>query len=116
MYGMAIRAHGDALAELCREQELPVSGNGVLDSYSLIPEEKAARYSELLRELPIGISEWAVHPSLGNAESQALEPDSWQIRRADYDFFTSTEARDLLKAEEITVISYRDLQSAWQTQ
>jgi hypothetical protein len=85
----------------------------VLDSYHLETEGKAAHYARLLHELPAGLTEWAVHPSLGNAEAQALEPDNWPIRRADYDFLLSSEARDMLKAEGIVLLNYRTLQAVW---
>ncbi|MBA2670323.1 MAG: hypothetical protein H0U67_08145, partial [Gemmatimonadetes bacterium] len=93
--------------------DLPVSDHGVLDSYRLETEGKSARYTRLIRELPAGLSEWAVHPSLGNAEARALEPESWQVRRADFEFFTSPEARELLDREGITILDYRALQLHW---
>ncbi|HWV34855.1 MAG TPA: hypothetical protein VNZ55_04430, partial [Thermomicrobiales bacterium] len=77
------------------------------------PEEKRARYIQLLRKLPAGLSEWAVHPSLGDAEAQALEPGSWQVRRADYDFFLSPSAQGVIEEERIIVLDYRALQAVW---
>ena len=67
----------------------------------------------LLRELPAGLSEWAVHPSLGNDEARALEPETWRIRRADYDFAVSPEAREIIEAEGIVLLDYRALQPLW---
>lgn len=66
-----------------------------------------------LYQLPIGLSEWAVHHSLDTAESRALEPDSWRVRKADLDFLTSPEARDILEAEGIVVLDYRASQRLW---
>jgi len=66
----------------------------------------------LLRDLPVGLSEWAVHPSLGNEESQAID-GGWRVRRTDYEFLTSPEARELLRQEGIVVIDYRPLQQVW---
>jgi hypothetical protein len=63
--------------------------------------------------LPAGLSEWAAHPSLGDAEAQAIEPETWQIRRADLDFFTSQTARDVIAEEGITLLNYRALQPFW---
>ena len=65
----------------------------MLDSYALNISDKAAQYARLLRELPPGLSEWAVHPSLGDAEAQAVEPGAWQVRKTDFDFVVSPEAR-----------------------
>lgn len=112
-YGLALRVHDSSLAAQLQQQGLPTNDFGVLDSYRLKPEEKAARYAQLLRELPAGLSEWAVHPSLGDAEAQALEPETWRIRRADYDFLISPEARELVAAEDIVLLDYRPLQAIW---
>ena len=112
-YGLAMRVHGRQFAERCQLEGLPTSDHGVLDSYHLDSTDKAARYAELLRALPAGLSEWAVHPSLGNAESRALEPENWQVRKADFDFFTSQEAHDVLAEEGIVLLNYRPLQELW---
>jgi len=112
-YGLALRVHERGHADECRRLGLPVADHGVLDSYSLATEGKAARYAQLLRDLPPGLSEWAVHPSLGDAEAQALEPETWQVRRADFEFVTSADARALLEEESIIVLDYRSLQQVW---
>lgn len=112
-YGLALRVHDRHNAERCRQAGLPTNDYEVLDSYRLAPADKAAQYAQLLRELPPGLTEWAVHPSLGNAESQALEPATWQVRKADFDFLVSQDAHDLLEAEGIVVLDYRALQKIW---
>jgi hypothetical protein len=68
----------------------------------------------LLRELPAGLSEWAVHPALGTEESHAIDPYGWQIRRADLDFVTSPEASEIIRQEGIILLDYRPLQRVWQ--
>lgn len=112
-YGLALRVHDASLTEQLQQKGLPTSDFGILDSYGLKPEEKAERYAQLLRDLPAGLSEWAVHPSLGDAEAQALEPGTWRVRRADYDFLISPAARELVAAEGIVLLDYRALQEAW---
>jgi len=67
----------------------------------------------MLRELPRGLSEWAVHPAHGDERRQTIEPSGWQIRRSDHAFLTSAEGRELLEQESITLIAYRPLQAAW---
>ena len=109
-YGLALRVHARPAAGKCQRVGLPTVDYNVLDSYALGFADKAARYAQLLRELPIGLSEWAVHPSLGNAEAQALEPESWRVRKADFDFLISPEARDILEAEGIILLDYRAVQ------
>ena len=112
-FGLAMRVHDRSRAERLRLQKLPANDHNLLDSYHLPTENKSARYAQMLRELPVGLTEWAVHPSLGNAESQALEPDGWRIRRADFDFVTSPDARDIIEAEGIVLLDYRALQKRW---
>jgi chitin disaccharide deacetylase len=62
--------------------------------------------------LPAGLSEWAVHPGLGDAESQAID-SGWRVRQTDLEFLMSSEAREILRRERIIVIDYRRLQQAW---
>jgi chitin disaccharide deacetylase len=111
-YGLALRTHGRDSAAKARRAGLPASDHGVLDSFSVPITGKAAHYAQRLRELPPGLSEWAVHPSLGDAEAQAMQPASWQVRKTDFDFLISREARDILDEEEIMLIDYRALQQA----
>jgi predicted glycoside hydrolase/deacetylase ChbG (UPF0249 family) len=112
-YGVALRVYDRPLAEKCQREGLPANDYDVLDSYRLDTIDKSARYAQLLRELPAGLSEWAVHPSLGNAEAQAMEPDSWQVRQTDFDFLMSQEAHDLLEKEGIVLLDYRAIQRSW---
>jgi chitin disaccharide deacetylase len=112
-YGLALRIAGRSLSEMLRSQGLPTHDHDVLDSYLLDPATKAARFAELLRTLPIGVSEWAVHPGLDSPELLALEPGGNHIRQADFDFLTSQEAQDIVREEGIVLLDYRALQAAW---
>lgn len=112
-YGLALRVHDRAKAERLQRAGLPTNDHDMLDSYRLTTIGKPARYAQLARELPAGLSEWAVHPSTGDSEAQAMEPDSWQVRKTDFDFFISQEARDILEEEGIVLLDYRALQELW---
>lgn len=112
-YDLALRVWLEPGRRNLRRRNLPVTDNAFLDSFSLGTHGKAARYAELLHHLPVGLSEWAVHPGLGDAESQAIDPDGWHVRRADYEFLTSPQSRDLLQDEGIVVIDYKTIQRAW---
>ncbi len=112
-YGLAQRVYGQAAIENLQRQGLPVNDYDFLDSYMLDPLTKSARYAKLLHELPEGLSEWAVHPGLDNAELMAIEPDSNHFRQADFDFFTSPAAKEIVKKEGITLLDYRALQAVW---
>jgi hypothetical protein len=42
-----------------------------------------------------------------------LSPAGWRVRRTDYEFLTSSQARALLQSERIAVIGHRTIQQAW---
>ncbi|MEZ4555862.1 MAG: hypothetical protein R2851_06140 [Caldilineaceae bacterium] len=56
------------------------------------------------RALSPGLSEWAVHPGIDNAEYRALQPDGHCVRET---------AQGLAAAEGIVVLDYCTLQAAW---
>ena len=62
----------------------------------------------------MGLSEWAVHPGLDNAELRTIQLDGTQVRQTDLDFMISAEAREVIQREGITLLSYKPLQEAWQ--
>jgi chitin disaccharide deacetylase len=111
-YGLAVRVGQGPFTENLQRQGYPALDHELLDSYDLALEDKAAHYAQMLRELPVGLSEWAVHPGLGNAELKALMP-SWQVRQSDFDFFTSSEAKMIIEQEGIILLNYRTVQEVW---
>jgi predicted glycoside hydrolase/deacetylase ChbG (UPF0249 family) len=115
-YGLALRVAGQSWIETLQGQGLPTADYDFLDSYSLDPAGKSARYAALLRELPVGLSEWAAHPGLDSAELLAIEPGGNHIRQTDFDFLMSPQARDIVREEGIVLLDYRGLQAAWNAQ
>jgi predicted glycoside hydrolase/deacetylase ChbG (UPF0249 family) len=113
-YGLALRVASQPFIDQVQRQGFPTADYDLLDSFDLGIAEKSARYAAMLRALPAGLTEWAVHPSLGSAESQAIDPDGWQVRRTDFDFLISPQARAIIAQEEITLIGYAPLQRVWQ--
>jgi chitin disaccharide deacetylase len=112
-YGLALRVRGRSWIETVQSQGLPSNDYDFLDSYLLDPLDKATRYDQLLRELPAGLSEWAVHPGLDNAELLGIEGDSKHVRQTDYDFLMSQAAQDIVQEEGIILLDYRPLQASW---
>jgi predicted glycoside hydrolase/deacetylase ChbG (UPF0249 family) len=112
-YGLALRASSRPYIEEMRRRGYPTYDHELMDSYDLDTVDKAARYARMLRALPAGLSEWAVHPGLGNAELRAVEPSSWQVRQSDFDFVVSKEARAILEEEGITLVDYGALRALW---
>jgi len=112
-YGLALRVRGRAAIEKLQSQGLPANDYDFLDSYLIDPVNKPALFAQSLRELPAGLSEWAVHPGLDNTELLAMEPTSNHERQRDYEFWTSQQAKDIVKEEGIILIDYRALQAVW---
>jgi chitin disaccharide deacetylase len=112
-YGLAARVWLDDGRRKARQQGKPVVDNAFLDSYSISLVNKAATYEQMLRDLPRGLSEWAVHPARGTDEWRSIEPTVWEVRQSDHAFLTSPEAREILGHERISVIDYRPLQQVW---
>jgi predicted glycoside hydrolase/deacetylase ChbG (UPF0249 family) len=112
-YGLALRVSERAWIEKIQSQGLPTNDYHFMDSYFVDPQKKAGIYAQMLRELPVGLSEWAVHPALDTPELLAIEREENHIRQSDYDFLMSQEAKDVIKAEGIILLNYRPLQAVW---
>jgi len=112
-YGLAQRVIGRPAIEKLQSRGLPSIDYDFLDSYGLDPSAKPVRYPELLRALPPGLSEWAVHPGLDSDELLALEPGGNHERQTDFDFWTSQEAKEIVREEGIILMDYRALQVVW---
>jgi len=108
-YGLAVRAWLDHGRQRLRERGLPVVDHDFLDSFRLDLDGKAARYAALLRGLPAGLSEWAVHPGLGDCQARAIDP-GWRVRHTDYEFLVSAQARQVVREEQIVITDYRQAQ------
>ncbi len=114
-YGLALRVRGRPWIEKVQSQGLPADDYDFLDSYMMGTVDKAAHYARLLRELPSGLSEWAVHPGLDSSELLAIEPEGNHSRQLDYDFLMSPEAPEIIREEGIILLSYEPLQALWQS-
>jgi len=113
-YGLAVRVAEQPLIDNVQRQGLPTDDHDLLDSFRLDTGDKAARYAQLLRDLPVGLSEWAVHPGLDDAELRAIQPDGARVRQTDLDVMISAQAREIIQREGITLLSYKPLQRVWQ--
>jgi chitin disaccharide deacetylase len=109
-YGLASRVWLDNGRRKARDQGKPVVDHPFVDSFSITLDDKAAAYEQMLRNLPPGLNEWAVHPAHG---THARETPGWRVRQTDHAFLTSPQARTIIDREGITVIDYRPLQQAW---
>lgn len=114
-YGLALRVRGRPWVEKVQGQGLPATDYDFLDSYtSLSTVDKPALCAQLLRELPEGLTEWAMHPGFDSAELRAIEPGGTHFRQTDYDAMMSPEVRETIRQEGIILLNYAPLQAVWQ--
>ncbi len=113
-YGLAMRVAERPWIKKVQRQGLPTNDHDLLDSFRLDTGDKSARYAQMLRDLPVGLSEWAVHPGLDDGELRAIQPDGTRVRQTDVDFMISAEAREIIQREGITLLNYKPLQEVWQ--
>ena len=111
-YQLALRVAGQSMIADLQSQGWPTNDDDFLDSFEIDPIHKAARYAQLLNELPVGLNEWAVTSGLDTRVTRP-EPDGNHVRQTDFDFWTSPQAKDLVQAEGIILLDYRALQVVW---
>jgi predicted glycoside hydrolase/deacetylase ChbG (UPF0249 family) len=111
-YQLAARVWLERGLRAVRGRSLPVVDHCSLDSFALDLDDKAARYAELLRGLPPGLSERAVHPAIGDQASRGMD-GGWRVRQTDYEFLTSPQAREIVQREGIVIIGYQKIQQLW---
>lgn len=105
-YGLAVRVWLENGRRKARRAGRPAVDHPFLDSFRLDLTDKQDRYAALLRTVPVGLSEWAVHPGLGDDEARAIDP-GWLVRRTDLEFLTSPAAREIVRDEGLVLIDYR---------
>jgi hypothetical protein len=111
-YGLALRVHEPGFIQKLKSQGYVVPDHPDVDSFRLPTANKDALYEKMLRELPSGLSEWAIHPARETDELKSIT-DEWPVRDADYRFFNSKRARQVAQEEGIKVITYQELQKFW---
>ncbi len=74
-------------------------------------------YEDLLNNLPAGVNVLNIHPAFNNAEMQALTIDhpDWgaEWRQADFDFFTSANCKSIIEKQNIKLITWGMIQTAF---
>lgn len=106
-HGLAVRAWLPHARGVLRRRGAPVIDHRFLDSFGLDGER--ARYAGLVRDLPAGLSEWAMHPGLPDDARSAADR---RVRTADHEFLTSPETRELVRREGIVVTDHGQLHRA----
>lgn len=86
-------------------------------SVSIPSEQWNPTYNKFIESITPGLNEILVHLAFDNEEMQAVtidHPDfgsAW--RQMDYNFVISEELKSLLKKRNITLVTWRDIQKAW---
>lgn len=112
-HGFAVRASTEPHRRTLRQRGLPAVDHPFLDSFRLDLHDKPARFADMLRDLPIGLSEWGVHPGSDDHEARVTDPDGWPVRHTDHQFLISPHTEALLREQGIAVTDYRAVQRAW---
>lgn len=112
-YGLALRVSDSQLTANLQSQGLPAAEFDLLDSFAFDIDTKAARYTEILRNLPAGLSEWAVHPGLDNDQARTIDAGGWPVRASDHAFLVSPQAKQIIQQEGIILLNYHSLQAVW---
>ncbi len=102
-YRVGLRAwthHGRAALRGCgyTAQDQPF-----LDTFAISLEGKQGALIDRIRQLPDGLSEWAVHPAQRSAVDGGAD-----VRRTDYDLLMADDTRHVLAEEGIVVLGYGD--------
>jgi len=74
-------------------------------------------YTNVLKTLPAGVNVLLIHTAFDDAEMQSLTIDHpyWgsEWRQQDLDYFTSDDCKQLIKEEDIILIQWKDIQTAF---
>ncbi len=83
---------------------------------SVAPDKWADFYKTALKNLQPGVTEFVIHLGFADDElkSATRERDTWGAawRQRDFDFFTSQEFRQLLAAQNIKLVTWREIAGA----
>ena len=71
-------------------------------------EDRRESYRRFLRDLKPGVTKLIVHLSKDDTEIRAVT-NAWEQRWSDFRFWTSDEARALLREHSIKPVTYREL-------
>ncbi len=112
-YGLTMRVSEKTFIDKLQQQGYATQDHEILDSYRLETGDKPEIYFKMLRQLPPGLTEWAIHPALVTPELQAIS-SSWPVREADFNFATSPVTKRIIEEEGIILLDYEPIQRLWQ--
>lgn len=107
------KKYRDDFNELAADYPLHVKQVVMLDSDT--PESDwFEAYDEAIKKIEPGLNEVLLHPAYDNSEMQAITINYHHMfdaawRQRDYDYFTSQRFKDLLKEENIQLVTWREI-------
>ena len=120
--GMVFSGGDEAWREVTRAVE--ARGMPLVDTFRITPGYDplhspggdVAEYEKVLRDLPSGITYFAIHPNAPGAEIEAVSPDQFHWRTFEHAYFQSQRLRDFLAAEGIIPIGMREIRDVMRRQ
>ncbi len=73
------------------------------------PEDKDRTFREMFAGLRPGLTHFLVHPAAASDELQAITPESWRYRGADYEVFRRPDMRAYCQGLGIRLTGYREI-------
>lgn len=117
-YRLPVLATADLPVDLLQKYEVKAV---LADALTILPDEYAKGveeyYSNAIRNLKPGVSTLLIHTAYDNEEMKGMNIDhpDWgnEWRQKDFDFFTSEACRNLLKAEKVELVTWRQIKEAY---
>jgi hypothetical protein len=77
-------------------------------------EERKERAKKIIKEIPIGLTHFIIHPCIDTPEIRAITPD-WACRVADYELFRQEEMLEFIIGQGIKLIGYQNIKNTMPT-
>jgi DNA modification methylase len=113
-YNLPVLATADLPADLQKKYKVKAV---LTDALTIMPEEYAKGveqyYTRVIRNLKPGVSTILIHTAYDNEEMKGMNVDhpdwgnAW--RQKDFDFFTSDACKNLLKEENVKLVTWRQI-------
>ena len=102
----------EEFVERLHSKDVPLL-SGLYSSYDFKSEEITRNtYREIIRNLPVGVSQLIVHLGRESEELKAIT-SSWRIRTTDYAIMIDPATREMIEEAGVKLVGWRAIQEAW---